>query len=147
MGVIIVLDYATWQATYPEFSSTSQQQFNTYYAMAQVFVRNDGGGSVGDATLQMALLQMATAHVAKLSAPPGELPTDPSIVGRISNAAEGSVNVASEMDVPPGTAQWWNQTRYGAMVWVAMAPSRTMRYLPGSRRISDPFISSSGFLR
>jgi Protein of unknown function (DUF4054) len=145
MGVTVSLSFATWQGVYPEFASVTQTQYNTYYAFAQVFVVNDGTGPVRDASLQQALLEMATAHVAQLSGaltPAGQASSSaPALVGRISQAAEGSVNVTSEMEVAPGTAQWWNQTPYGAMVWVALAPFRTMRYIPGRGARGPVFVN------
>jgi hypothetical protein len=55
--------------------------------------------------------------------------------GRISSASEGSVSAAFDMNVPPGSAQWWAQTKYGSDYWLAMAPYRTMQYRPGPRRV------------
>ena len=32
---------------------------------------------------------------------------------------------------PPGSAQWWQQTKYGAAFWAATSQYRGMRYVPG----------------
>jgi signal transduction histidine kinase len=62
-----------------------------------------------------------------------------SLVGRINSATTGSVTVASENNYPPGSAQWWQTTKYGAMFWAATAGFRTFRYsacptiVPGAR--------------
>jgi hypothetical protein len=62
------------------------------------------------------------------------------LVGRIDNASEGSVAVATQNDYPPGTPQWFQQTKYGSDYWAASAPFRTMRYRPPHhRRIFNPW--------
>ena len=61
------------------------------------------------------------------------------LVGRITSATEGSVSVSTQFDVPPGSAQWFAQTLYGAEFWTATAAYRTMRYLPSPARNMDPY--------
>ena len=78
------------------------------------------------------LLGMVTAHIAALNAPLSGHPAS-TLVGRISSATEGSVTVATQNDYPPGTAQWWQQTKYGAAFWAASAQFRTARYVHGPR--------------
>jgi hypothetical protein len=138
MGVVVSFDYAAWQARYPEFSSIDQGAATAYFNEAQLYHRNDGGGPVSNASIQSTLLNMLTAHICKLNALLADQPS-PQIVGRISNAAEGSVSVQLENEYPPGTPQWFQQTKYGAAYWAATAQYRTMRYLPGPRRVFDPW--------
>ena len=83
---------------------------------------------------------MITAHIASILAPLNGQPSNP-LVGRISNASEGSVSVQTDMPTNPNAA-WWNQTKYGALAWAALAPYRTMTYLPNP---SSP-VWSGGYL-
>lgn len=145
MGVIITFSFPAFTQMFPEFAPPrlSAVQATTYFNLATQFVRNDGNGPVPDTQTQTNLLYLATAHIAQLlgpSQPGGTTPgRDPSVVGAITNANEGSVSVAVKNDQPPGSAQWWNSTQYGAMCWLAMAPFRIARYLPGPVRPEDPF--------
>jgi hypothetical protein len=73
---------------------------------------------------------MLVAHIAVLNAAQpkaGGQPMQP-LVGRISGATEGSVSVQIQNDYPPGTAQWFQSTRYGSAYFAATAGYRTMRY-------------------
>jgi hypothetical protein len=81
---------------------------------------------------------MLTAHIAFLNASLAADPDKAQIVGRISSAGEGSVNLGTENSFPPGTSQWYQQSRYGSAFWEATKPYRTMRYLPGRTRNMNP---------
>ena len=83
------------------------------------------------------LLNMLTAHIAALNAPLGGQPSSP-LVGRVSNATEGTVTVATDNQYPPGSVQWYQQTKYGAAFWAASAQYRTAIYAPGPRRSFEP---------
>jgi hypothetical protein len=52
-------------------------------------------------------------------------------VGRISSATQGSVTVQTELNVLPGQASWYSQTKYGLDFWQATAGYRLARYKPG----------------
>jgi len=135
MGVAITLDPAAWKQQYPNFDYLSDTQVQLYFNQAAMVHRNDGGGPVCDAATQTNLLYLLTAHVATLLAPTssGQAP-NPTQVGRISQASEGSVNVSLELpgNMPQASA-WFAQTQYGLMYWTATKPYRTMRYLPNPR--------------
>ncbi len=92
---------------------------------------NTGVGPPFDAPTQTYLLNLLTAHIALLNAPNPNGSSASSIVGRISDATQGSVHVAAEMDVPAGSAQWYNTTRYGSEYWLATSRFRTAIYFPG----------------
>jgi len=136
MGVIVTFDYAQWITTYPEFEATvSAPQAQQYFQLATTIHRNDGGGPVNNADQQLALLNMLTAHIAALMAPPSAGGQSSGIVGRVNSASEGSVSVqaAYSSNVSEQMA-WFIQTKYGAMYWAATAPFRTMRYVPNLNR-------------
>ena len=148
MGVSVTFDYNAWVALFPEFTNVTEAAATGYFNMATLYNRNDGGGPVCDATVQAQLMNLMTAHLAWLWSPQlngqpntsGPTPASP-LVGRINTATEGSVSVGAELDIPAGVPQFFAQTRYGLAYWVATAPYRTFRYLPGlrSRRFFNPY--------
>ena len=139
MGVIITFNYPAWLAMFPEFTQINAAQATMYFNLATQYCRNDGSGPVQDTNTQTNLLNLMTAHIAKLMGPEKSGGRPSSIVGHITNASEGSVSVATENNYPPGTSQWFQQTSYGAAFWQASSVFRTMRYMPGRRRVFNPW--------
>lgn len=134
MGVIVNFDYSAWAAAFPMFCNLTSDQVQTaVLPLAETYCRNDGSGPVNNSGLQTALLNLMVAHIAQLMFGVNGEPASP-LVGRVSSAAEGSINVT--VDMPEGVPQaaWYNQTQFGAMYWQMMSPYRTMRYIPGPRR-------------
>lgn len=138
MGFVTTFDLAGWQALYPVFAKVTLAPASGYFGLAGIYWRNDGTSLARTQGLQDQLMYLLTSHIAWLSSMrdaaglPDSAGTQPpsSIVGRISSATEGSVTVQSENDYPPGSAQWFQQTTYGAMFWQATAAFRTARYAP-----------------
>jgi hypothetical protein len=143
MGVAVTFNYDAWRTRFPEFSTTVDlNKANELFAEAEIYHRNDGGGPVPTANAQTILLNYIVAHLAKLYFGTNEdhQHSGPSLVGRINNANQGSVGVQANMDLPAGSAQWWNQTQYGASYWLLTSVYRTMHYAPGPRRQFMPSI-------
>jgi hypothetical protein len=118
-----------------------QSLAQAYFQEAQLYCDNTLTSPIADDTVGGArslFLNMVVAHIAQLNAAINGQPASP-IVGRINNATEGSVTVASENLYPPGTVQWWQQTRYGAAFWAATQQYRKMYYAQGYPRIVDPY--------
>jgi hypothetical protein len=134
MGVIVSFNYAQWIALYG-LTAVTEPQAQNYFTIATTIHRNDGGGPVSDATQQLALLNMLTAHIATLFAPQSGGAASSGLVGRINSATEGSVSVqAAYSNNVSEQMAWFIQTKYGAMYWTATAPYRTMRYRPSKNR-------------
>jgi len=131
----VVFDYSTWALRYPELaSSVSQPLAQMYFQEAQLYVDNSPCSIIPNCSplyQRAQFLNMITAHIAALNASLGGQPPNP-LVGRISNATEGSVNVTVENQYPPGSAQWFQQSKYGSAFWQASAAYRTMHYVPGA---------------
>lgn len=133
----VTFDYAKWIARYPEFADpggsqpVSQATAQEYFNEATLYLNNDGQGPVRNATYQLMYLNMLTAHIAALNAPPATGGAASTLVGRISSATEGSVSVSTENSYASGTVQWYQQTKYGSAFWAAMLPYRQWRYNPG----------------
>lgn len=138
MGVQVTFVYADWAAAYPQFSTLTEPQIvGVVLPIAELYLRNDGGGPVSTAQTQTTLLWLMVAHVAQLIfGVNGQPPSG--IVGRVNTATQGSVSVGADMPSTPNSA-WFNQTPWGAAFWAATAAYRTMRYIPGPRRIFNPW--------
>jgi hypothetical protein len=131
MSDVAVFSYPYWSAAYPELAaSVAQPQAQGYWDQATLYCDNSPQSLIRDLTQRAVLLGMVTAHIAALRAPLNGQPSSP-LVGRISNATQGSVNVTTQFDQPAGSAQWFAQTKYGAAYWQATVQYRTMRYVPG----------------
>jgi hypothetical protein len=135
MGVIVQFNYAQWIARYPEFVQVAQAIAQEYFGEATLYLRNDGSGPVRDAPTQSRLLNMLTAHIAALNAPSADGESASPLVGRISNATEGSVSVQAQNDYPPGSVQWYQSSKYGAAFWAATVACRSAHYLPNRKPV------------
>lgn len=141
MGVIVTFSYQQWVTRYPEFAYIQQPLAQEYFTEATMYQRNDGTGPVNDPARAAMLLNMLTAHIAALNAPRKDGEPAPDLVGRISSAGQGSVNVNAEFaggENSPSRA-WFIQTKYGAAWWQATAQFRTFRYRRARPRDMEPF--------
>lgn len=141
-GGVVTFSYSDWSARYPELaSSVAAPQAQLYFNEAGLYCDNTPTSIISDASPggeRELLLNMMTAHIAALNAPLNGQASSP-IVGRISGATEGSVNVQTQNDYPPGTVQWFQQTKYGAAFWAATVKYRSMLYTPGPVPVANPF--------
>jgi len=134
----VVFSYSDWSLRYPELAVwTSQPLAQLYFNEAGLYCDNGDTSPITDLTQRAMLLGMVTAHIAQLNAQLNGQ-ASPQLVGRISSAGQGSVNVSTEMNMP-GTAAWFMQTKYGAAFWQATVQYRTMQYAPGYPRNQDPY--------
>ncbi|MDB5777605.1 MAG: hypothetical protein JWP38_3738 [Herbaspirillum sp.] len=139
MGGTVVFNYATWAVRYPELAvSVAQPLAQEFFNEAQMYCDNTPTSIVCDLTQRTTLLSMMTAHIAALNAPIGGQPASP-LVGRISSASEGSVSVQTQNDYPPGTVQWFQQTKYGSAFWATSAQFRSMQYVAGRVPAANPW--------
>lgn len=135
MGVV-VFDPAAFKARYPEFSTVADGTLTAYFTEATMYLNNSENSLVTDVTQRSVLLNMAVAHLAALySGVSGQSPSQ--LVGRITQASEGSVSVSSDIGPVSNSSAWWMQTKYGASYWSATAPYRTMRYKSGFSRLQE----------
>ena len=132
MGVVVSFDYDTWVALYPELAYVNATQAQQYFYMATQPQANNGWGPINDPTRALMLLNLLTAHFAKLFAINPANPNSTGLVGRISDAAEGSVHGSIENKYAEGTVQWYQQTQYGSSWWALTSVYRRFRYIPGT---------------
>jgi hypothetical protein len=129
---VVVFDSTAFLARYPEFSAVSVSSLQAYFQEAGFYLSNDDDSIVKEIPRRAALLNMLTAHIGYLA---GALEANaaPKPVGRIAQAAEGSVSVSLEY-APPGSLTWFNQTTYGAAFIQATQNLRSFRYAPRPTR-------------
>jgi len=142
---VVTFDYPLWSMRYPELATSVPQPLaQQYFYEATLLCDNTPRSPIRDLGQRGMLLGMVTSHIAALNAPLNGQPSSP-LVGRISNASQGSVSVATQLDMSPGTAQYWAQTKYGLAFWTATAQYRTMHYVPGCVPNANPY--GGGFWR
>jgi hypothetical protein len=132
----------TWIAMFPEFTQITQPYGQAYWNNATLICANScTNPAAGDGNLQ-ALLYWLTSHFAWLQSArdangnpvvagtAGAQAPSP-LVGRISDATEGSVSVATEWNAsdPSALENFLTQTKYGAAYWAMTSQYRTARYL------------------
>ena len=140
---IVVFNYATWSARFPELASAVDETLATiYFQEAQIFVDNTDCSPIlaaADGGFRDTLLNLVTAHIAALNANIGGNPSSP-LVGRINNATQGSVSVGTDYMVAKSDTQaYFNQTEYGAEYWAMAARYRRFRYVSNPARNEDPW--------
>lgn len=129
----VSFDSAAFLLRYPEFSTVPVPLLEQYFIEAGVYCNNTDTSPVTNEPLRSILLNMLTAHLAKLySGANGQGAAG--MVGRINSATEGSVSVSAEMGPATGSNAWFLQTQYGAAYWQATSAFRTARYRPGFSR-------------
>lgn len=138
--VAVAFNYAAWSARFPELvASTPEEKATALFVEASyIAIGNDEDGRppslVTDPVRRLILLNLIVAHTAFLSnrAAQGE-GSGAGMVGNITSAGEGSVNV-SLGNYPVGSDKWWQQSQYGSLFWT-MAGSLivTPKYTPGPR--------------
>ena len=128
---IVVFDYGSFISSFPQFSTIAQ---------GALLLNNSCRSAVKDAPTREYLLFLLVAHITTLlNGSNGQAPTG--IVGRISEAQQGSVRVRSEYAGTRNTTEseaYYSQTQYGAMFWKMTAQYRTMRYYAPPQRCYGP---------
>jgi hypothetical protein len=133
---IVVFDPVAFVAFYPEFTGTTNLRMQSMFDIAQyTFLDNTDNSPVMDLNFRTQLFYMAVAHLlllygtAPVARPDGTIDNTPP--GRITSATEGTVTTSFQLEVTNqnGSAPWWNQTKYGAMYWMATVRFRSFRYV------------------
>ena len=161
----VTFDYNAWVAAFPAFNAISPSDAQSYFDTASIFCANDtcspawpvqvAEGS-SSTTLLKRLLWLLTCHLAFLGAfrdasgnPSSTGTTPPSpLVGRVSSAAEGSVNVAVELNTAgyPVPA-FFTQTSWGLQYWQASEQFRQAIYMPNPTVVWGTAFPSLGGIR
>lgn len=120
MIMAVVFDPAEFKTLYPEFANLSDDVLQSYFNAACLLCNNTDQSPVTDLAERKMLLYMLVCHIATLKE------RGNAIVGTITSAAEGKVNVSV---TPLVNANWYQSTACGALYWQATAKYRMgMRY-------------------
>src|SRR6478736_5521540 len=144
---IVIFDYPSWMAMYPEFAAVTQPRATGFFRQACVLCDNTPCSPIPAQEPRATYLDMLTAHIAAISGglnPCGVVAagSGQGMVGRIASASEGSVSISSEYSTTgegPGAA-WYNQTQYGAMYWVATAQYRMFQVHIGPQPFPEVYL-------
>ena len=136
----VVFNYATWALRYPEFVANAapgkvvtEPLATAYFDEACIYCDNTDLSPVANLGQRTVFLNMLTAHIAALNGPASS-----ALVGRLSQATEGSVSITSELEVPKG-AEWFAQTKYGLSYWQASGQFRKGFYVAPQRAVGGPW--------
>ncbi len=149
MGAVVVFNYAAFLTAYPQFGNVGMGQAQEFFNRACTILDNTptsrlpyAPNATPPSYFRVLILNAAVAHFAYLETPDASGNIRP--VGRISQAAEGSVNLSLEYAIPQtDSAAFWNQTLFGAYLWTATLPFRSARYIPGLAQ--NPYYGRGGF--
>lgn len=129
MRGVVTFSPTAFKTAFPEFAIVADAALAMNFALATLVLNNSCCSVVKDAALRETLLNLLTAHITQLrnginGSPAGGL------VGRVSDATEGSDSISADMGDVPFTAAYFLQTQWGVMFWQATAAYRTFRYIP-----------------
>lgn len=133
---IVSFDATAFIAQYPQFSTISPVVLGFNFTGATNLLNNSCYSAVKDAPTREYLLYLLVAHITQLLQGSSTQPAT-GIVGRISEAQQGSVRVRSEYAGTRNTTEseaYYSQTQFGAMFWKMTAQYRTMRYYAPPQR-------------
>jgi len=141
----VTFSQETFVAMFPEFSPLTPAQGQAYFNSASLVFANSASNPANADGNLASLLYWLTAHFAWLLCPkdgsgnPAATGQGASqLVGRISSAAEGSVNVQTEWPTDGGASaqeKFLTQTKYGAFFWSATAQYRLAHYAARPTRV------------
>jgi hypothetical protein len=133
---VVQFVFSEFATQMPEFAGINQAWAATAFTDATFLLSNSCRSPIRDANKRQYFLYLLTAHVCFLrfgsNDGAGNVTPAPGIVGRVSDAHEGSVSVRAEYsatNVPQGQA-FYIQTRWGALYWQQTAKYRAFRYAP-----------------
>lgn len=142
MGTPATFNYQLWIARFPEFRcSVDTKAGQALFDEAGLYWNNTACTPVNNPASQQQIMNLLTAHLAQIYFGSNGEKASP-LVGRVNTASEGSVSVGSENNYPPGSVQWYQQTKYGSSFWAATQAYRTMHYRPKAGRYFGPFYPS-----
>lgn len=130
---VVIFDPVAFKEAFPEFVDVPNARLQILFTAATGYIDNTDASIIVDGDRRSAIFSLIVAHLLTLrgNGIVGSSNSGPSgVVGRLSSATEGSVSSSFDMGVPMSTgAAWWNQTQYGAMAWMLLAPFRSFRYV------------------
>lgn len=111
----VEFDVNEFKQLYPNFKNLDDTLLENYFNAACLLLDNTDKSPVKDLAERKMLLYMLVCHIATLKQ------RGDSIVGTITSAAEGKVNVSV---TPLTNMNWYTQTVCGSLFWQATAKYR-----------------------
>ena len=130
---IVTFDLTTFRAIYPQFSNVSDTLLPYIFQEAELYLNNTEYSLVIDSSKRELLLYMLMAHICYIQYGDANGNGGSGLVGRLSNATEGSVSVGSVLDGNTNISPWYTQSPYGLSFWQATKVYRMAQYYPGPR--------------
>jgi hypothetical protein len=127
MDGVVVFDPVEFRELYPSITATDAQ-LEDYFAMAESFLDNTECSVVKDLGSRKRMLYLLVAHIATIT---GMAEKGNPVVGRISNATEGTVSVSLDYGTMGNNERWYLQTPWGAMYWQLTKRYRSAVYRLG----------------
>jgi len=137
---VVVFDAVAFLSQYPQFTNIPQPALQGNFIGATQLLNNTCCSAIKDAPTREYFLFLLVAHITKLLNGDNTTPAT-GVVGRVSEAQQGSVRVRSEMGGLRTTTEleaYFLQTQFGAMFWTMTAQFRTMRYFAPAQRQYTP---------
>jgi len=130
---VVIFDPAAFKLAFPQFANATDESLTALFSMIGFsFIDNSDGSIVTNVDQRGAMMNFFMAHMLTLFGyvtSAGQIIPGTGAVGRVASATEGTVSTSLDYGIPAGaTAAWYNQTPYGAALWVMMAPFRSFRY-------------------
>ena len=132
--MLVLFDFAEWQAQYPEFATVTEPQAIVLFAQACVYCDPTDESVVSDSATRKIMLYLLVAHLAALRS---RAASGSGLVGAITSASQGSVSVGATVTAT-GTNEWYKQSQYGAMYWDMSRRFRSFVYVAGPVRDMEP---------
>lgn len=129
MTGVVEFVVAEFRALYPSIQATDAQ-LEMYFEMAETFLDNTPCSVVKNLEARKRLLYLLVAHIATLT---GQAEAGNNVVGRISNATEGTVSIGIDYGTMGNNERWYLQTPWGAMYWQLTKKYRSAVYRLGLR--------------
>lgn len=124
---VVVFDVDEFRELYPTITATDPQ-LEDYFAIAETFLDNTKCSIVRDLKARKRMLYLLVAHIATLT---GMAEQGNNVVGRISNATEGTVSIGLDYGTMGNNERWYLQTPWGAMYWQLTKKYRSAVYRLG----------------
>ncbi len=113
----VVFDPLEFKVFYPQFEAVADERLTMFFTQACILLDNTDKSVVENLDERKILLYLLTCHIATLAERGGD------IVGALTSAGEGSVNVAYSAPSAKNGA-WYMQTQCGATYWQMTLPYR-----------------------
>lgn len=126
---IVTFDAQDFKKQYTQFT-LSDGELERCFEQAELIVNNTDSAVVSDVKERKVLLYLLVAHIASLLY--GANGSDGAgMVGNMSSATEGTVNISMAVLGVDMDNAWYAQTQYGNTFWLLTKKYRQARYLPG----------------